>query len=64
MLPIFLTPGPTPLPIIGNLLYIAREHPVSYIALHRISKKYGNITSLKIGSDNIGTQENHDYQLC
>ncbi|CAL8127309.1 unnamed protein product [Orchesella dallaii] len=43
-------PGPMPLPFIGNLVYIARQDPVNYKAMQKISKKYGEVVSLKIGS--------------
>ncbi|KAK8940877.1 Cytochrome P450 71B36 [Platanthera zijinensis] len=41
-----LPPGPTPLPIIGNL-HNLRGLP--HLAFHRLSEKYGPIISLKLG---------------
>jgi len=42
--------GPTPLPILGNLLQIAIEgNPVK--AFSKYGEKYGPIYSIKMGSD-------------
>ncbi|ODN02915.1 Methyl farnesoate epoxidase [Orchesella cincta] len=53
-----IPPGPMPLPFIGNLIYIARQDPVNFKAMHKISKKYGEVVTLKLGGmDNVSTCE-------
>ncbi len=42
-------PGPTPLPLLGNLLDIARADPVVFRALHRLSLRHGPIVTLWMG---------------
>jgi len=50
--------GPTPLPLIGNMIDIAKAGPTPYEALHKLAKKYGDVMSVKLGVHDIG-----NYQL-
>ncbi|XP_068089345.1 uncharacterized protein [Hyperolius riggenbachi] len=44
-------PGPTPLPIIGNMHILDLKKP--YKTFHELSKKYGTVYSLQIGEEKI-----------
>lgn len=44
-------PGPTPLPIIGNMHILDSEQP--YKTMHELSKKYGPVYSIKIGEETM-----------
>lgn len=44
-------PGPTPLPIIGNMHILNMKKP--YKSLHELSKKYGPVYSIKIGEEKM-----------
>ncbi len=44
-----LSTGPTPLPIFGNLLSVAREDSVTFRAFHKLTKRYGPIVQLWMG---------------
>ena len=45
--------GPTPWPIIGNLVQIAKTHKILCFALHKLSVKYGPIFKIYIGSKRL-----------
>lgn len=45
-----LPPGPTGLPLVGNLLFFAKNPHLKFLELR---KKYGPIYSVKLGSNNI-----------
>ncbi|XP_063775292.1 uncharacterized protein LOC134910838 [Pseudophryne corroboree] len=44
-------PGPTPLPIIGNIHIMDMKRP--YETLHQLSKKYGPVYSIQIGEEKM-----------
>ncbi|XP_040203586.1 cytochrome P450 2C5-like [Rana temporaria] len=44
-------PGPTPLPIIGNMHILNMKKP--YKSFHELSKKYGPVYSIKIGEEKM-----------
>ncbi|XP_018426081.1 PREDICTED: cytochrome P450 2C5-like [Nanorana parkeri] len=44
-------PGPTPLPLIGNMHILDSKQP--YTSLNELSKKYGPIYSIKIGEETM-----------
>ncbi|XP_063771249.1 cytochrome P450 2C5-like [Pseudophryne corroboree] len=46
-----LPPGPTPLPIIGNIHILNFKRP--YETLHQLSKKYGPVYSIQIGEEKM-----------
>ena len=45
----FISTGPTRIPFLGTLIQIAMADPVSYIAMDKLSKKYGDIMSVQFG---------------
>lgn len=48
-----LPPGPTPLPIIGNLLHFCNEPDQAHRAMADLAKIYGPVMSLKLGMINL-----------
>ncbi|XP_063771257.1 cytochrome P450 2C5-like [Pseudophryne corroboree] len=44
-------PGPTPLPIIGNLHIMDMKRP--YETFHKLSEKYGSVYSIRLGTEKI-----------
>ncbi|XP_063771247.1 cytochrome P450 2C5-like [Pseudophryne corroboree] len=44
-------PGPTPLPIIGNIHILSMKRP--YETLHQLSEKYGSVYSLQVGEEKM-----------
>jgi cytochrome P450 len=48
-----LPPGPTPLPLIGNLLLFCKEPDRAHRAMADLAKIYGPVMSLKLGMNNL-----------
>jgi len=43
------SPGPTPLPILGNLIKIASASKYAFLGLHKLAQEYGPVFSLWLG---------------
>ena len=43
-------PGPTPLPIFGNLHLLGKQ---PHVAIKELSKKYGDVVSISLGSKKV-----------
>lgn len=55
-----LPPGPLKLPIFGNALQISLADKLTGPAYYKLSKKYGDVMSLKAGTmDSSKNYENH-----
>jgi hypothetical protein len=47
-------PGPKPLPLIGNLLDMGRASKNLGMVFYELSKKYGDVFSIKMGMKSTG----------
>jgi len=47
-------PGPIRFPLLGTLPQIAAASPTSYLALDKLSKKYGDLMNAKMGMVDAG----------
>jgi hypothetical protein len=47
-------PGPIPIPFLGTLIQIARAAPYPHLAFPVLSKRYGDIYSVKFGRHDYG----------
>jgi hypothetical protein len=49
--------GPIPIPLIGNLIQVGAAHPVPFLALAELSKRYGDVFQIRIGYIDTGKIE-------
>lgn len=41
--------GPFQFPLVGSMLQVAATHPIGFIALNKLRKKYGDVISIRLG---------------
>ena len=55
--------GPTKIPFLGTLIQVGMADPTSYIGLDKLSKKYGDLMSIKLGFVDAGNWKNENKKI-